>query len=53
MFLLVVLYGAMDRGGNFCTSMQGVRPAKQAGSGSNPPTSRSQPKNPPTRRSQP
>ena len=43
MFLIVVLRGAMDSGGNFCTSTQGAQQAKEAGSGSNSPTRRSQP----------
>ena len=42
--MLVVLCGAMDRGGYFCASIEGVRQVKQAGSGSNPPTRRSQPR---------
>ena len=43
MYLSMVLRNgcAMDRAGTFCTRIQGVRQATQAGSGSDPPTRRS------------
>ena len=42
MLLFVILCGAMVRVGNFCTCIQVVKQGKEAGSGSNPPTRRSQ-----------